>query len=160
MANSTLVLSYVDYSGETFAVSIPIARLTTANYAAHVAALTTLEAALALVTLGRLHTEKLETGYPGTGTPGQRGPEEARREIKALVRYYGDTNHKRYTAEIPTANPALQHTNHDGLYFSQGAAINHADWTALGAALQADPFLTRDGEDIIILDVVDVGRAL
>lgn len=160
MATSTMVLSYTDYSNEKFAISLPIARLTTANYAAHVAAITTLSAALALVTLGRHHADKLATSYSGAGTPGQRGPETARREIKALIRYYGATNHRRYTAEVPAVDPNLQHTNHDGLYVSQGSAINQAEWTAFGAALAADPFQTRDGEAIVILDVVDVGRAL
>lgn len=150
---SFLKQSYLDYSVEKSAVSVPVTTLTAGNFVAENALLVTLSAALAAVTLGNLVgldivSERLvNLGVAPTNV-------NAQREKKWLVRYHDATTLTKYSAEIPCADLSILATASD---FADPAS---GPYVALKAAWEA-VVRSPDDNNLTIFDSMQfVGRKL
>lgn len=102
-------ITYADYNGEKSTVGVNTITPTAANFDAQVSAFVALQDAIAAITVGL----KLGTSLAivNTVAMGQAITEIAQREVKWLVQYHDGTTFKRYTTEIPCADPTLLDPN-------------------------------------------------
>jgi hypothetical protein len=111
---SYISLAYRDRSAEVSTVTIHTVELTAANLVAWEGDFTTLRAAMDALVIGKEahQTKVLEKALISRDIPAS---EFAQRENKWLVSYEGDTSHKLFSIEIPTADLALRNQGNDSI---------------------------------------------
>lgn len=97
-------VTYLDYDGEASNVRLPFVALTAGNFAATETALDALRDAITAITLGTM--SKTVYGNEDLVSITKAAVSDAQRELKWLVQYHDTTSLKRYSCELPTADPA------------------------------------------------------
>lgn len=157
-----MTFSLTDFKGQHGFVRLPVALVAAGNFTEMTTtAWNSLRAAIVGVTMAVVYAGKLETDTASNHSPGERPANpNARRETKGLFRVYDTTTKQRSTFEVPTVDPSKMHQNGDGLYYAPDNPHNHADWDVVAPMLTSSPFQSPFGHDMVVLDVVDVGRRI
>lgn len=144
--------TYQDYDNEPGVVKVGVPVFDAANYTAQSGEITTLWSAVDAITLGKYLKSEQGNRYIDPNPVPATDP-AAQRELKWLVQYHDSTTGRKYSVELPTADPAMIDPNDRA----------HA---AIGDAGPVDAFITafqavvisRDGNAVVVDEITLVGR--
>lgn len=142
--------SFRDYDRELASFQVWSTTLTAGNFAAQATAAAALQAAIEDMVLGEpaahrtLAANVITSGASASSTTAQR-------ELKWLIRYH-DTSGRKYSVELPTANPALLATNSE--FYDQTLP----SWTDFVTAFEAFVVSPGDSSAVTVDSAQLVGR--
>lgn len=108
------VLTYRDASGELSNMTVHNGAITAVSIAGFLTDFGDLKTAVDALVIGQLATE-MWVGDKSLVSRDLPASDYAQRENKWLVTYEGDTSHKLFQIEIPTADAALRNQNNDDI---------------------------------------------
>jgi len=131
---------------------LPVTTITAANFNAQATKITTLDGAVAAITLGRtIKTSTAVNVFEQANTPAS--DPLAQRENKWLARYHDATNGQKFTVSWGTADLSLHMTNSEFLDLTTGAGAT------LKTAFEDVVVSPNDASHAVVLDSVQfVGR--
>lgn len=137
---------------ETTSWRLPVTTINAGNFTAQATKLTTLDGAIAAITLGRtIRTATLVNVFEQAATPAS--DPLAQRENKWLARYHDATNGQKFQVSWGTADLSLHMANSEFLDLSTGAGA------ALKTAFEDVVVSPNDSSHTVVLDSVQfVGR--
>lgn len=146
--------SYYDYDGEVGTLRVYVPVFDAAGYAANSAAITTLWSAIDAITLGGLWKHEMGNRFtdPNPVTPAD---PTAQRELKWLVQYHDSTTGKKYSTELPCADPAQLDPNDRAHAEIGDAGVVDAFVTAFEAIVKSEA-----GNAVVVDEITLVGRRI
>lgn len=144
--------TYQDYDNEPGVLKVGVAEFTAANYTAQSTAIATLWTAIDAITLGKYLKSEQGNRYIDPN-PVAASDEAAQRELKWLVQYHDGTTGRKYSVEIPTADPAQLDPNDRAHAHIGDTDVVDAFITAFQAVVK-----TRDGNAAVVDEITLVGR--
>jgi hypothetical protein len=155
MAQHVSIYTLLDYSGEKSAVRLYNGAVTAVSIGGFLTAFGDLRDAIGDITLGTIHQEQWVGDLTLLSNDLPTNP-FAQRELKWLVRYHGDTSNKRFTMEIPTADPTGRLIPGTDL-----ADLTQTEVAAFVTAFEAQARTPdSDTETVTVDEIVLVGRNL